>query len=338
MLRYCLPSLVLFALLGTALAATARAQLATPATEVTRFDEIEDVIRAWRPERHVFVKGDIGVGTRQLQELQRWISDHAPHWTVVLMEHAAGESFRAADGRTYRGMDAVEYALGYGLSNRTDFGRLEHPQTKESDGAVFALFLRERKFSYFASDAQDRRGLGEANWIGQLDQPAFRAMRNGGRILDAAKSTIETIDEQLARAIQSEVDAEQRANAERVRAAARLARAITAARQRIAEVRMAAANFRLQHPTASGPLARPAWERWEETLAALESEATPDTARALLQRLSQVNDDIQRHLNGYASAQALADQAQRLAEQGELLRRSPAQVAAAQLSSAESWW
>ncbi len=45
--------------------------------------------------------------------------------------------------------------------NRTDFGNLVHPKTGERDGAVFVLFLQERKFSYYASDAQDRRNLGD---------------------------------------------------------------------------------------------------------------------------------------------------------------------------------
>ncbi len=185
---------------------------------VTQIASAEDVIRLWTPERHVFVKGDIGVGNSQLLALQDWIQANAPHWTVVLMDSAANESFRAPDGRDYRGLDAVEYALGYGLSNRTGFGKLENPQTHERDGAVFVLFLKERKFSYFASDAQDRRGMGEANWVGQLDQPAFRAMRSGGRIVDAAKDTIESINSRLKTAIQAESDALQRAERERARA------------------------------------------------------------------------------------------------------------------------
>ena len=164
---------------------------------VVPIQRVEDVIDNWQPNRHVFVKGDIGVGQRQLDELQTWIAQNAPHWTVVLMESAAGERYRAADGRSYEGLDAVEHALGNGLSNRTGFGNWEHPKTGESDGAIFVLFLRDRKFSYFGSDAQDRRGLGESAWMGQLDQPAFRAMRGGGRIVDAAKDTIQSINEQL---------------------------------------------------------------------------------------------------------------------------------------------
>ncbi len=167
---------------------------------------IEEVIRSWRPDRHLFVKGNIGIGSPQLDELENWLTKNGPHWTIVIMDEASDASFLANDGREYRGMDAIEYALGYGLSNRTDFGKLEHPKTMERDGAVFAMSLKERKFSYFGSDAQDRRGLGESNWVGQLDQSAFLAMRSGGRILDAVKETVKSIDGQLARVIQGESD------------------------------------------------------------------------------------------------------------------------------------
>ena len=63
-------------------------------------------------------------------------------------------------------MDAVEHALGHGLANQTDFGNLTNPKLGEQDGTVFVLFLKERKFSYYSSDAQDRRGLGQSRWIG----------------------------------------------------------------------------------------------------------------------------------------------------------------------------
>ncbi len=193
-------------LIWFALFANLFSQESATSSGVTKIAAIEDVIRTWRPDRHLFVKGNLGIGSRQLDELENWLTKNGPHWTIVIMDEASDASFLANDGREYRGMDAIEYALGYGLSNRTDFGKLEHPKTMERDGAVFAMSLKERKFSYFGSDAQDRRGLGESNWVGQLDQPAFRAMRSGGRILDAVKDTVKSIDEQLTRVIQGEAD------------------------------------------------------------------------------------------------------------------------------------
>ncbi len=301
---------------------------------VVRFEKIEDVISAWQPGRHVFVKGDVGVGERQLGDLQNWIDQNAPHWTVVLMESAAGERYRANDGRDYHELDAVEHALGHGLNNLTDFGKLTNSTTGESDGAIFALFLKERKFSYFGSDAQDRRNLGEANWMGQLDQPAFRAMRNGGRIIDAAEDTIESINQRLEQAIAAEVASTERALRERERAAMEVGLGAEVTRQRIDEVQLAAANFRLAHPAATGPLAAPPLPAWQTELAAIKADVTPDTAREYDQRLSALNDAIEHHLNAYASISGLAEREQRIEQQLAELSQSAEQVATSEIAEA----
>src|SRR5690606_13684705 len=120
------------------------------------FTRIEEVIQRWKPDQHLYTHGDLGIDQSRLSDLGAWRDAHGPHWTVVLMQSASDQHYRAADGRSFSGMDAVEYALGHGLANRTGFGKLEHPKTGETDGAVFVLFLRERKFSYYGSDAQDR--------------------------------------------------------------------------------------------------------------------------------------------------------------------------------------
>ena len=144
------------------------------------FYNITDVITKWTPEQHLWIKGNLGVSKRQLNGLESWLDENGANWTVVLIETASGQRYE-----THSGMNAVEHALGKGLSNQTGFGSLTDKRTGESNGAVFVLFLQERKFSYFASDAFDNRGLGERYWIGRLDKPAINAMRNGGRIVEA---------------------------------------------------------------------------------------------------------------------------------------------------------
>ncbi len=300
---------------------------------VTQIQRVEDVIDNWQPNRHVFIKGDIGVGRRQLDELQDWISKNAPHWTVVLMESAGDERYRAADGRDYQGLDAVEHALGNGLSNRTGFGNLENAKTGESDGAIFVLFLRERKFSYFGSDAQDRRGLGESAWMGQLDQPAFRAMRGGGRIVDAARDTIKSIDARLGQAIQSEADTAARAERERERAVEEVRRGLKATGERVEQVKLEAANFRQKNTTATGPLSAPPLAAWQTELDAISDELTPDTARDMNQRLSRLNDAVERNLNGYASVHGLDDREKALNLRLVALEQSPSGVAADNVSA-----
>ncbi|MGN6136870.1 MAG: hypothetical protein ACTHOU_20500, partial [Aureliella sp.] len=283
--------------------AAPRAPAASASTkEPVAFDNVEEVVAKWSADQQLYVHGNIGVGARQLADLQRWLKEHGPHWTVVLMERADDQSFIAQDGRSYSGMDAVEYALGYGLNNRTDFGKLENPVTHETDGTVFVLFLRERKFSYYASEAQDRRNLGQAHWIGELDQPAFRAMRSGGRILDAVKDTVESINRKLEQRIQAEQVAQRRQAEERQRDLAETQGLIRQLRDSIAAVERGAAEFQAQHKNASDELAKPPLARWQQAVDAAEKELSGDNARSLKQKLSSITDETSLHLNAYAAA------------------------------------
>ena len=45
-----------------------------------------------------------------LEELEDWLDQNGPSWTVVLMQHARGERYVASTGRRYTGMDAVEHS------------------------------------------------------------------------------------------------------------------------------------------------------------------------------------------------------------------------------------
>ncbi len=338
--RFRLVANSLFFVVGSVLCLSpAEAQLPNKSPAATKFSRINDVIEKWTPDRHLFVKGDLGVGPVQLDELESWLDVNAPHWVVVLMNNANGETYSGADGGTYTGMDAVEHALGKGLSNRTDFGKFSNPQTGELDGAVFVLFLQERKFSYYASDAQHRRNLGDGNWIGQLDQPAVRAMRSGGRILDAVKETVKSIDQQLTRKIGSE-----KADAERVKL--ELARALESLKSSVAhsltlvdEVKLAFAEYVKKHSAAKGPLAQPSLEKWRQELAVIEADANAENVRELQQRLAKIDDAISIYLNGYAEAAGLEPQVRQLNSNMQIISRTSAtaaDVALARKSIAEA--
>jgi len=214
--------------------------VATPparaASEPQRVTSATEIVTLWSPSQHLYVKGDIGVSDGQLRELETWLTQR-PHWTVVLLESAQGERFVDAAGISYENIAAVQHALGKGLSNRTNFGSLKHPETGEPDGAIFLLSVRDRNLSYFGSEAQDRRGLGNANWKGQLDAPAIAAMRSGGRILDAVRDTVTSIDERLAARLEQERADRERAHqqelAERERALAERESARASMRDRL---------------------------------------------------------------------------------------------------------
>lgn len=319
--------LLVIGLLTITLSGSDQAAAQQPSKSATQFNRINEVIERWTPDRHLFVKGDLGIGAMQLDGLESWLDANAKHWVVVLMNNAIGERYVAADGNSYAGMDAVEHALGKDLNNRTDFGTLTHPQTGERDGAVFVLFLQERKFSYYASDAQDRRNLGDGHWIGQLDQPAIRAMRSGGRILDAVKDTITSIDQQLARVVSSEVANAERAKLELQRALDALRSSIVHTRSMIDDVKIASAEYRKNNGSAAGTLAQPPLDKWREEVASIETDPQPENVRELQQRLARTDDSILAHLNGYAAAQGLAAQSKSFNAELKMLAETPATAA-----------
>lgn len=57
-----------------------------------------DVVASWEAPQRLYVKGNIGVGNQQLQELERWMDQYARNWTAVLVENADGETFTDAEG------------------------------------------------------------------------------------------------------------------------------------------------------------------------------------------------------------------------------------------------
>jgi hypothetical protein len=272
----------------------------------------EDVIRVWTPNQHVYVKGNLGLGNQQLTELEDWLQKNGPHWTVVLMEQAQDERYSSQDGRTFAGLDAVEFALGHGLANRTKFGSLEHPQTGETDGCVFVLFLRERKFSYYGSDTQDRRGIGESAWLGNLDREAIQAMRNGGRIIDAVKNTVETVNSRLEKSLAREAEAAREAKAAAERAKLERQRAVQNASQRIEEIQSkllpevtaTITKFKSDFPgAADSDMGKQTTAEWERPLNEVLQNLTEENVREQNQKIEKIEADVIRVLGIYADHQ-----------------------------------
>lgn len=241
------------------------------------FQTISDVVEHWSPDQHLWVYGNIGVAPDKLSSLESWLDKNGPNWTIVLMQNASSQRY---DGRS--GMNAVEYALGEGLSNRTTFGDLVDSRTGEPNGAVFVLFLEERKFSYFASEVFDNRGLGERYWVGRLDKPAINAMRNGGRISDAVKDTVSSVETALTRNLEDEAERKRLAEIERQRA---ISEALHYPEQLLADIEEAetrAAALRSSHAGLIGPIVRPnssAWRAEVQTIARLAQQKDATNAR-----------------------------------------------------------
>ena len=274
------------------------------------FDDIEQVLTGWSADQHLYVRGDIGVSQQQQSRLESWLDNNAPNWTIVLMDTAKGQRYESVNRSRVVGMDACEYALGHGLTNRTDFGSIAHPDTGEAYGAVFVLYITERKFNYLGSLAQDGRGLGETQWNGKLDRAAIRAMRNGGRIIDAVKDTVSLIDRQLAEAIGREAAQEQaiqeRARRIELEKNRQLAELTTVIEQlhgpRIDSVIGLAAKLRESHPAAlDSPLAKPPTERWRSQLGSQRTELALPTLPKVAKEVNKVREEIEEYLDDYAA-------------------------------------
>ena len=220
------------------------------------FADIKSVIQKWSPNQHLYVQGKLGLSQSQLMGLESWLHQSSPHWTVILMEDAENQRYTNNEGRIETGMDAVELSLSDLMEVGSFRGQL-NPATGEQDAAVFILFLKQRKFSYRASEAQNRRGLGENRWIGKLDRPAYRAMRGGGRILDAVRDTVTSIDQSLSRKIVQEQKVAEQKRLQRQRNIDAMLSRISEVENKMAQIETSASAIAKAHPASKSDLTNP---------------------------------------------------------------------------------
>ena len=163
-------------------------------------------------------------------------------------------------------MDAVENALGRGLANKREFSDLKDTRTGQTNGAVFVLFLNERKFSYFGSDVFDHRGLGESAWARNLDGPARNAMRSGGRVMDAVKNTVGHIGKKLTQRLAYEKRLKRESKERRERLRRMTQRRIIDVRRELNELQDEVGEFRGLVSVCGGGLASPPLPEWQQDL------------------------------------------------------------------------
>ncbi len=254
-------SLPLFFLAVALLVFPGTATVAESAESAARFQNVSEVVSNWNHEQHLWVHGNLRLSEAQLSELETWLDANGPNWTIVLMQNARTQRYDSKSGMT-----AVEFAFGEGLSNRTAFSELRDPRTGQANGAVFVLFLEERKFSYFASETYDSRSLGEQYWVNRLDRPAIAAMRSGGRIADAAKNTVSSIEGALTQKIKSERERERLAKIAKAKALEEAKLYVTQLSPLIDEAVERASTLRSNHPELNGAVVRPPVSEWKSTL------------------------------------------------------------------------
>ena len=290
-------------------------EAAAPAGFV-RAATIGEILSRWRPETHLYVLGDVGLNDGTLQELAAWLADK--HWTVLLVQNAAGQTYTDVDGHLRTDDYAIEYATGQGIPRQRGFSAQVQPRTKERDGAIFTIVLAPHALFYTGSEAQDSRGFGEAQFKDNLDRWAIVNMRAGGNIIGAVKDTITNISSLVEGAIDHEKEeAERNIGAVRV-----LADHLERRSRELGEI--SPGGFRrLQLPDAAGLRARIASAQGAldegKVRQALEI-TTPIAAQAAsifeaIDTLQRSIDDARRELNGAATAlNGLEESAARLRE------------------------
>ncbi|MGI9242907.1 MAG: hypothetical protein ACR2RV_19065, partial [Verrucomicrobiales bacterium] len=266
-----------------------------------------DLLQEWQADQHLYVKGEVGVDARGLADLETWLDANGPNWTVLLMGDANGETYRDGDGYNHSGAAAVEYAIGRGLPGIGGFTALIDERTGQGNGAALVILLRERKFFYSGSETHNRRGLGQQSWNGDLDRPAFRAMSNGRRVVDAVKGTVNELGARLTRRLQSEQKERERQMRLTQQRLAEAGRVVGRLSGEIDLLEQELEAFKSAHPDAVGDLANPEVpllrDAEQAARAALGAGASGEALK-LAEPVSEFVATHRRSLSNYESAPA----------------------------------
>ncbi len=279
-------------------------------------DEGIDIPAVWSPEAHVYFEGELPVSEEQLTELDSWLAQRAPNWTVVLLADTTGEKLTDARERDLTGFDAVEEALNSSLPAKTAFGALLDPVSGQPNGVVLLLSLGDQQISYLPSAAYEIRGLGRNHWVGELDQPALRALNNGLRIVDAVKDTVVYIDQRLRDIVLQEQAAieSRRAN---------LTSRLGDAGDRLSRLEASASAFQTAFPNAGRELAAFDAVTLRQRLdQAADFAALGEESKAIAVE-EQISDQIRQFENLFQQHSRSADRIQRLETQLEATERHP---------------
>ncbi|MEM1294545.1 MAG: hypothetical protein AAGH89_04215 [Verrucomicrobiota bacterium] len=274
-----------------------------------------DLVEAWIPGQHLYVKGNLGISSGQLKELEAWLDESGENWIVLLVQSTAGEQIRDSVGNRYTGMDAVEVAANVLVRNQTEFGQLKDQRSGEKNGAIFILFLSERKFSYSGGEVHERRGLGEKNWSGDLDRPAFRAMSRGGRIVDAVTGTVKEVSRRLDQQFQLERERRQREIESAKRLQSEAESMLGQAGREVDELDDALQAFIEANQNPPGDLARPPLNDLRKQLEESALAIKANKADVALRQIGQIRDFVRGHAGALRDYPKARDKFASLAEE-----------------------
>lgn len=297
----------------TAVVGVSHGELCMASERAVAFKGVTEMVGDWQGDQHVYVRGKLGVPQKSLDAFEKWLDENGKNWTVILMQNAQGQSWKDTRGVSYYGMDAVENAVGRGLSNNEKFSELLDADDEKRNGAIFVLFLEERKFSYFGEAAYDARFLGEDAWVGNLDHSARQAMRGGSGVVNAAKDTIKVIDAKLKRAKTEEVQRRERAKVEKTETQAWVMREAKAMEVSLKSLAKQAGEIKAVAGAEGGDLANPPLNDWQQVISEAQGNPNPFLAK---QALVEVGREMGRQKQAVVDWYGFSDEMAKL--EGEL--------------------
>jgi len=247
-----------------------------------------DLIKEWQADQHLYISGDINLSSQELANLEDWLDQNGKNWTVLLSQSSAKERHRDPFGAQRRGVEALEIALTVDLPAKTGFGKIIDQKTGHPNGALFIIHLKERQLSYYGSDYYQHNGAPTHRFQNDLDAPARKALRDGGRIVDAVKRTVTAVDSRARTTINS-------------RAQRRLESA-QAAKQEIIDLRQKLKSVTAKHAAISAKLTKSGGDLSHFPAAKFENQLSNMEKKPTIFNSSLIRDELtkwDKHLKVY---------------------------------------
>lgn len=199
-------------------------QVQVQEARVLRVANAQQAHDQWTPDTKLIIVGRVNLDDAAARNLARDMA--GKNWTVIVVADASGDSWNGRGG-----VDAWEWMTGQGIALKGAFQEQKHPETGESNGAIFTIVMAQREMILTVSKAQRDNGVDKitdnAPSGGQLNQWA-RARLPSGDIAGAARETMAGIDAIVEGSVQNVVGSAKRSVADAQAAMTRLQQARTA--------------------------------------------------------------------------------------------------------------
>lgn len=156
--------------------------------------DVEEALNQASADKHLYVVGNPRIDRETLRRLAAYLADK--NWSVVIVADADGNRFTNGEGRTFRGLEAVDYGTGQGLFDKLG-NAAKHPVSGQRAHSILTIVLEQRELFLRGSDAMRANGLDVKSgrpFKNDLDQWAKPPLRKGLDVYGAVTGTIDNLD------------------------------------------------------------------------------------------------------------------------------------------------